>query len=135
MSYFPQAIFSPRNVVGNIRQALDILQNEVCSHFHLPALYCQKHFVQTSQRSTSLYVSNCKAINKIPHIFYDLLYFSSIQVPRAIVNLVELLNIVPLRDLHEDDTLNCPSWFVKLVMIGCKRKVILGQCLFLFPRC
>uniref|UniRef100_A0A8P4GK60 Phospholipase B1, membrane-associated n=1 Tax=Dicentrarchus labrax TaxID=13489 RepID=A0A8P4GK60_DICLA len=46
--------FSPTNVVGRIRQALDILHSEV---------------------------------------------------PRAIVNLVELLNIVPLRDLHIDKTL------------------------------
>ncbi|XP_035529318.1 phospholipase B1, membrane-associated [Morone saxatilis] len=56
--------FSPSNVVGRIRQALDILHSEV---------------------------------------------------PRAIVNLVELLNIVPLRDLHSDKTLGCPTWFVSLV--------------------
>ncbi|XP_039992557.1 phospholipase B1, membrane-associated isoform X1 [Xiphias gladius] len=37
------------------------------------------------------------------------------EVPRAIVNLVELLNIVPLRDLHRDKTLGCPTWFVSLV--------------------
>ncbi|XP_058472096.1 phospholipase B1, membrane-associated [Solea solea] len=57
-------IFSPRNMINHIRQALDILHSEV---------------------------------------------------PRAIVNLVELLNIVPLRDLHKDSSLGCPSWFVKLV--------------------
>ncbi|XP_041668835.1 phospholipase B1, membrane-associated isoform X2 [Cheilinus undulatus] len=56
--------FSPRNVVGRIRQALDILHAEV---------------------------------------------------PRAIVNLVELLDIVPLRELHKDKTLGCPTWFVSLV--------------------
>ncbi|XP_068436917.1 phospholipase B1, membrane-associated [Clinocottus analis] len=56
--------FSPRNVVGRIRDALDILHSEV---------------------------------------------------PRAIVNLVELLNIVPLRDLHEDKTLGCPTWLVNLI--------------------
>lgn len=39
--------------------------------------------------------------------------FFFIQVPRAIVNLVELLNIVPLRDLHKDNTLGCPTWFVR----------------------
>ncbi|XP_041827298.1 phospholipase B1, membrane-associated isoform X2 [Melanotaenia boesemani] len=37
------------------------------------------------------------------------------EVPRAIVNLIELLNIVPLRDLHKDTSLGCPSWFVRLV--------------------
>ncbi|CAG10376.1 unnamed protein product [Tetraodon nigroviridis] len=56
--------FSPRNVVGRIQQALDLLHSEV---------------------------------------------------PRAIVNLVELLNIVPLRDLHKDKTLGCPTWFLNLI--------------------
>lgn len=37
------------------------------------------------------------------------------QVPRAIVNLVEMLNIVPLRELHSDSSLGCPSWFVRLI--------------------
>ncbi|KAF7661858.1 hypothetical protein LDENG_00251670 [Lucifuga dentata] len=37
------------------------------------------------------------------------------MVPRAFVNLVELLSIIPLRDLHKDASLGCPSWFVKLV--------------------
>ncbi|XP_030299017.1 phospholipase B1, membrane-associated isoform X2 [Sparus aurata] len=37
------------------------------------------------------------------------------EVPRAIVNLIELLNIVPLRDLHNDKTLGCPTWFVNIV--------------------
>lgn len=41
--------------------------------------------------------------------------FSVIQVPRAIVNLVELMNIVPLRELHSNKTLGCPTWFVKWV--------------------
>lgn len=57
-------IFSPRNVIGHIREALDILHREV---------------------------------------------------PRAIVNLVELFHITPLRELHQDSTLGCPTWFVKLV--------------------
>ncbi|XP_017266887.1 phospholipase B1, membrane-associated isoform X2 [Kryptolebias marmoratus] len=55
---------SPSNVVSRIRQALDLLHNEV---------------------------------------------------PRAIVNLVELFNIVPLRDLHKNKLLNCPTWLVRLV--------------------
>lgn len=57
-------IFSPRNVIGHIRDALDILHKEV---------------------------------------------------PRAIVNLVELFHIVALRELHQDTSLGCPSWFVRLV--------------------
>lgn len=47
------------------------------------------------------------------------LLFCVTQVPRAIVNLIELLNIVPLRDLHNDKTLGCPTWFVKSVNFGC----------------
>lgn len=41
------------------------------------------------------------------------------QVPRAIVNLVEVLNIVPLRELHADKSLGCPTWFVKSVPFFC----------------
>ncbi|XP_041810494.1 phospholipase B1, membrane-associated [Chelmon rostratus] len=37
------------------------------------------------------------------------------EVPRAIVNLVEMLNIVALRDLHNDNTLGCPTWLVSLL--------------------
>ncbi|KAM3594481.1 uncharacterized protein V6R79_008609 [Siganus canaliculatus] len=37
------------------------------------------------------------------------------QVPRAIVNLVEMLNVVPLRELHNDSTLGCPTWLVNLL--------------------
>lgn len=43
-------------------------------------------------------------------------FFLFYKVPRAIVNLVELLNIVPLRDLHKDKTLGCPTWFAKWVL-------------------
>ncbi|KAG7466084.1 hypothetical protein MATL_G00161080 [Megalops atlanticus] len=37
------------------------------------------------------------------------------EVPRALVNLVELLHIVPLRRLHQEKSLNCPTWLVKIV--------------------
>ncbi|XP_068608218.1 phospholipase B1, membrane-associated-like [Brachionichthys hirsutus] len=37
------------------------------------------------------------------------------EVPRAIVNLVEMINIVPLRDLHIDKSLGCPTWLVRLI--------------------
>ncbi|KAM9354838.1 phospholipase B1, membrane-associated [Pholidichthys leucotaenia] len=57
-------VFSPSNVAGRIRDALDILHREV---------------------------------------------------PRAIVNLIEMLHIVPLREVHQDTSVNCPTWFVKLI--------------------
>ncbi|KAB5561918.1 hypothetical protein PHYPO_G00012020 [Pangasianodon hypophthalmus] len=37
------------------------------------------------------------------------------EVPRALVNLVEIFNIAPLRQLHQDSTLGCPTWVVKNV--------------------
>ncbi|XP_034051102.1 phospholipase B1, membrane-associated [Thalassophryne amazonica] len=59
----------------------------------------------------SLYFSATNVVGRIR----DALDILHKEVPRAFVNLVELLNIVPLRDLHSDNTLNCPTWFVKIV--------------------
>ncbi|CAL8290008.1 unnamed protein product [Gadus morhua 'NCC'] len=56
--------FSPENVVGRVREALDLLHKEV---------------------------------------------------PRAMVNLVELMHIVPLRELHQEKSLKCPTFFVKII--------------------
>ncbi|KAK3516533.1 hypothetical protein QTP70_021738 [Hemibagrus guttatus] len=37
------------------------------------------------------------------------------EVPRAIVNLVEPLHIIPLRAMHQDATLGCPTWLVRIL--------------------
>ncbi|XP_076613028.1 phospholipase B1, membrane-associated-like [Chaetodon auriga] len=37
------------------------------------------------------------------------------EVPRALVNLVEPLQITPLRELHKDPSLKCPTWLVKIL--------------------
>ncbi|XP_073668409.1 phospholipase B1, membrane-associated-like isoform X1 [Paramisgurnus dabryanus] len=37
------------------------------------------------------------------------------EVPRALVNLVELLYMVPLRRLHQDTSIGCPTWLVKIL--------------------
>ncbi|CAN9502403.1 unnamed protein product [Ophioblennius macclurei] len=37
------------------------------------------------------------------------------EVPRAIVNLVELMDIVPLRGLHVNANVGCPTWLVGLI--------------------
>ncbi|ROJ78948.1 Phospholipase B1, membrane-associated [Anabarilius grahami] len=37
------------------------------------------------------------------------------EVPRALVNLVELLDIVPLRRLHQVTSLGCPTWMVNMI--------------------
>ncbi|CAN9507949.1 unnamed protein product [Ophioblennius macclurei] len=34
------------------------------------------------------------------------------EVPRALVNLVEVLHITPLREMHLDASLKCPTWLV-----------------------
>ncbi|XP_014912928.1 phospholipase B1, membrane-associated-like [Poecilia latipinna] len=37
------------------------------------------------------------------------------EVPRALVNLVEPLYITPLREMHMDASLNCPTWLVNML--------------------
>ncbi|KAK2878753.1 hypothetical protein Q8A67_019544 [Cirrhinus molitorella] len=37
------------------------------------------------------------------------------EVPRALVNLVELLDIIPLRRFHQDPSLGCPTWLVNML--------------------
>ncbi|XP_053538589.1 phospholipase B1, membrane-associated [Ictalurus punctatus] len=37
------------------------------------------------------------------------------KVPRVLVNLVEVFQIAPLRRLHQDTTLGCPTWVVQSV--------------------
>ncbi|XP_008311698.1 phospholipase B1, membrane-associated [Cynoglossus semilaevis] len=37
------------------------------------------------------------------------------EVPRALVNLVEPMFISPLKEMHTDPSLNCPTWLVKIV--------------------
>ncbi|XP_019953531.2 phospholipase B1, membrane-associated [Paralichthys olivaceus] len=56
----------------------------------------------------SVYFSPRNVANRIRQAL-DILHS---EVPRAIVNLVELLHIVPLRDLNSDKSLGCPTWFV-----------------------
>ncbi|KAM7367703.1 hypothetical protein PAMP_013986 [Pampus punctatissimus] len=37
------------------------------------------------------------------------------EVPRALVNLVEPLHILPLREMHVDPSLKCPTWLVSIL--------------------
>ncbi|CAJ1078258.1 phospholipase B1%2C membrane-associated-like [Xyrichtys novacula] len=37
------------------------------------------------------------------------------QVPRALVNLIEPLHIVPLREMHLDPSIKCPTWLVNIL--------------------
>ncbi|KPP78103.1 phospholipase B1, membrane-associated-like [Scleropages formosus] len=36
------------------------------------------------------------------------------SVPRALVNLVELMDIMPIYHLHQDNSLRCPTWLINL---------------------
>ncbi|XP_055362617.1 phospholipase B1, membrane-associated [Betta splendens] len=37
------------------------------------------------------------------------------EVPRALVNLVEPLHIIPLREMHNDNSVKCPTWLVNII--------------------
>ncbi|XP_065123437.1 phospholipase B1, membrane-associated-like [Paramisgurnus dabryanus] len=37
------------------------------------------------------------------------------EVPRALVNLVQLMYVVPLRRLHQDPSIGCPTWMSKIL--------------------
>ncbi|KAM6915452.1 phospholipase B1, membrane-associated-like [Xenentodon cancila] len=55
--------------------------------------------------STSNYVRNVR----------ESLDYLHKEVPRALVNLVEPLQITPLREMHKDSSLKCPTWLVNIV--------------------
>ncbi|KAI2654363.1 Phospholipase B1, membrane-associated [Labeo rohita] len=48
------------------------------------------------------------------------------EVPRALVNLVELLDITPLRRFHQDPSLGCPTWLVNM-LCNCVLKPVDGS--------
>ncbi|KAM6973043.1 phospholipase B1, membrane-associated [Aplochiton taeniatus] len=72
--------------------------------------------------SDTIYFSTNNFIGRIQEAL-DILHR---EVPHAIVNLVELLNLVPLRELHKDKRTGCPTWFVNLVC-RCVLKPIEGS--------
>ncbi|XP_060771706.1 phospholipase B1, membrane-associated-like [Neoarius graeffei] len=52
--------------------------------------------------------------NFVKHI-QEALDFLHAEVPRVIVNLVEPLHITPLRAMHQNATLGCPTWLVRIL--------------------
>ncbi|XP_026857456.2 phospholipase B1, membrane-associated [Electrophorus electricus] len=54
------------------------------------------------------------AENFVKHIQQALDYLYQ-EIPRAIVNLMEPIHITPLRELHQDSTLKCPTWLVRIL--------------------
>ncbi|KAI3364167.1 hypothetical protein L3Q82_010983, partial [Scortum barcoo] len=68
--------------------------NDVCDHCYNSLLY-----------SVENYVSHVR----------DSLDYLHKEVPRALVNLVEPLHITPLREMHADASLKCPTWLVNIL--------------------
>ncbi|XP_056873577.1 phospholipase B1, membrane-associated-like [Takifugu flavidus] len=54
------------------------------------------------------------AENYVRHIRDSLDYLHK-EVPRALVNLVEPLSVTPLRELHMDPSLKCPTWLLNFL--------------------
>ncbi|CAL8314792.1 unnamed protein product [Lota lota] len=55
--------------------------------------------------------------NYLRHVRESLDYLHK-EVPRALVNLVEVLHITPLRFMHSNPSVRCPTWLVK-IMCSC----------------
>ncbi|XP_034384064.1 phospholipase B1, membrane-associated-like [Cyclopterus lumpus] len=71
--------------------------NDICDHCHNSLLYSEENFI-----------SNIR----------DSLDYLHKEVPRALVNLIEPLHITPLREMHIDTSLKCPTWLVN-IMCSC----------------
>ncbi|XP_017311278.2 phospholipase B1, membrane-associated isoform X1 [Ictalurus punctatus] len=68
--------------------------NDFCDSCMTPLFYSPENFVKQIQ------------------VALDFLHS---EVPRAIVNLVEPLHITPLRAMHQDSSLGCPTWLVRIL--------------------
>ncbi|KAM8725846.1 phospholipase B1, membrane-associated-like [Acanthopagrus schlegelii] len=68
--------------------------NDLCDHCYNSLLYSVENYIRNVQ---------------------DTLDYLHKEVPRALVNLVEPLHILPLRDMHTDPSLKCPTWLVNIL--------------------
>ncbi|KAG7239707.1 hypothetical protein INR49_028643 [Caranx melampygus] len=68
--------------------------NDICDHCYNSLLFSEENYVRNVRES---------------------LDYLHKQVPRALVNLVEPLHITPLREMHMDPSLKCPTWLVKIL--------------------
>ncbi|XP_077444053.1 phospholipase B1, membrane-associated-like [Stigmatopora argus] len=68
--------------------------NDICDYCYNSHLYSMENYVKNVQESL------------------DLLHK---EVPRALVNLIEPLHIIPLREMHLDASLKCPTWLVNIL--------------------
>ncbi|KAK5852759.1 hypothetical protein PBY51_006602 [Eleginops maclovinus] len=68
--------------------------NDVCDHCYNSLLYSEENFIRNVRNS---------------------LDYLHKEVPRALVNLIETLHITPLREIHIDKSLKCPTWLVNIL--------------------
>uniref|UniRef100_A0A4W6EHF8 Phospholipase B1, membrane-associated n=1 Tax=Lates calcarifer TaxID=8187 RepID=A0A4W6EHF8_LATCA len=68
--------------------------NDVCDHCYNSLLYSVENYVR-NVRETLDYLHK--------------------EVPRALVNLIEPLHITPLREMHTDASVKCPTWLVNIL--------------------
>ncbi|XP_041660847.1 phospholipase B1, membrane-associated-like [Cheilinus undulatus] len=68
--------------------------NDICDHCYNSLLYSVDNYIRNVQ------------------ISLDYLHK---EVPRALVNLIEPLHIVPLREIHTDASAKCPTWLVNIL--------------------
>ncbi|XP_044026390.1 phospholipase B1, membrane-associated-like [Siniperca chuatsi] len=68
--------------------------NDICEHCYNSLLYSAENYVRNVR---------------------DSLDYLHKEVPRALVNLIEPLHITPLREMHMDTSLKCPTWLVNIL--------------------
>ncbi|XP_075893580.1 phospholipase B1, membrane-associated-like [Nelusetta ayraudi] len=68
--------------------------NDLCDHCYNSLLFSAETYARTIQES---------------------LDYLHKEVPRTLVNLVEPLYINPLREMHLDPSLKCPTWLIKII--------------------
>ncbi|XP_013865194.1 phospholipase B1, membrane-associated [Austrofundulus limnaeus] len=102
------------NMVEQVRILVDKMKNDPRVNFHndwkVITLFIGGNDI-CDFCSDSIYYSPSNVVSRIRQAL-DILHS---EVPRAIVNFVELFNIAPLRDLHKDKLLGCPTWFVNII--------------------
>lgn len=89
LSLYLQLLYSVENYTKFLQESLDYLHKEVMHIEHLVFLI-HNNYLSIRHNKAAL-----------------------LQVPRALVNLVEPLYILPLREMHVDSSLNCPTWLLK----------------------
>ncbi|KAL7388712.1 hypothetical protein ABVT39_019459 [Epinephelus coioides] len=68
--------------------------NDICDHCYNSLFYSKENYIRNIR---------------------DGLDYLHKEVPRALVNLIEPLHITPLREMHFNASLKCPTWLVKIL--------------------